>query len=263
MTAGTSEDPPEEDSVGAFGRDLRLLRLDAGSPTYGAIARTANLSKSIVADAFGGVRLPTERTLHGIVSALDEATEPWLVRRAALAESRRRSPEQPEQGTGPGSARRPRWLRSAALLGVGLLVGLVLGGSLALWLDRGPRGVPLTAPSPGADVATSGCLGDAVPVARLERPGGTVELMHSARCGGWWAHVRHPADGGTLTVRLYPLTSAAGAADSGGTVLSTASATEVTTPLLVGGRTAAVCVQVDVAPVAAGVPVPFGEPLCG
>lgn len=73
------------DSILDLVSDLRRLRLERGALTYEAIARSAGLSRSIVAEAFGGTRLPSERTLFGVVTALGADPSPWLVRRAELA----------------------------------------------------------------------------------------------------------------------------------------------------------------------------------
>lgn len=72
------------DGILELASELRRLRLERGAPTYENLARKANVSRSTVADAFSGTKIPSERTLFGIVSALGDAPEPWLVRRAEL-----------------------------------------------------------------------------------------------------------------------------------------------------------------------------------
>lgn len=68
--------------------DLRRLRLAEGGPTYESLARATGLSRSTVADAFGGNRLPSERTLFALVKELGEPTDGWLSRRAVLVQMR-------------------------------------------------------------------------------------------------------------------------------------------------------------------------------
>ena len=72
------------DGILELASELRRLRLERGAPTYENLARKANVSRSTVADAFSGTKIPSERTLFGIVSALGEAPEPWLARRKEL-----------------------------------------------------------------------------------------------------------------------------------------------------------------------------------
>lgn len=72
------------DGILELASELRRLRLERGAPTYENLARRANVSRSTVADAFSGTKNPSERTLFGIVSALGDAPEPWLVRRAEI-----------------------------------------------------------------------------------------------------------------------------------------------------------------------------------
>lgn len=68
--------------------DLRRLRLAHGGPTYEALARATGLSRSTIADAFSGNRVPSERTLFAVVSALGEDPEEWIASRAAIVHAR-------------------------------------------------------------------------------------------------------------------------------------------------------------------------------
>ncbi|PWD50488.1 hypothetical protein C8046_07305 [Serinibacter arcticus] len=95
------------DDVLDLAGDLRRLRLEGGALTYEAIARSAGLSRSIVAEAFGGTRLPSERTLYGVVTALGADPDPWLARRATLASGVPRAETRavPESATGTAGDR--------------------------------------------------------------------------------------------------------------------------------------------------------------
>ncbi|WP_181064297.1 helix-turn-helix transcriptional regulator [Pseudoclavibacter sp. AY1F1] len=73
------------DSPSSFATDLQALREQAGKPTIMRLADETGISKSVVGDAFAGNRLPTEKTVAGLVRALGADPDPWLERRSALA----------------------------------------------------------------------------------------------------------------------------------------------------------------------------------
>jgi hypothetical protein len=82
---------PGDDPVTVFARDLRKLRVDAGSPTYRELGRRTHYSASTLAEAASGRRLPSlaatlayvrgcggdpgewERRWHSIVAAAERA----------------------------------------------------------------------------------------------------------------------------------------------------------------------------------------------
>lgn len=68
--------------------ELRRLRLARGGPTYEALARSTGLSRSTIADAFSGNRVPSERTLFAVVKALDEDPEEWMASREEIVSGR-------------------------------------------------------------------------------------------------------------------------------------------------------------------------------
>ncbi|WP_313555731.1 helix-turn-helix domain-containing protein [Miniimonas arenae] len=86
---------PLRAAIRDFALALRTLRLEQDSPTYDALARSTGLSRSTVADAFGGVRLPSERTVHGLASALGARPEEWVARRAAIVAAAREEVSSP------------------------------------------------------------------------------------------------------------------------------------------------------------------------
>lgn len=67
-----------------FGRLLREELELAGLPTYQNIANRGGISKSAVSDAMRGVRIPSARTVLGIMAGLDRDPEPLLIERDSL-----------------------------------------------------------------------------------------------------------------------------------------------------------------------------------
>ena len=95
------------ESISELAAALRRLRLEQGGPTYEALARTAGLSRSTVAEAFAGGRLPSERTLFAVVDALGDDPAAWLADRAMIAglgTSQQAAPDGLREG---GSSGRP------------------------------------------------------------------------------------------------------------------------------------------------------------
>lgn len=79
---------PHGGPVARFALDLRELRRQAGDPTYGSMARRCGLSKSALAAAAGGERLPSERVLDAYVAVCGGDVETWRTRlREATAEA--------------------------------------------------------------------------------------------------------------------------------------------------------------------------------
>ena len=76
---------PDNDVVAEFAADLRALRLEAGSPTFIKLQHDAEISRSVLSEAFGGKRLPSARTVDRIVRALDGDAAEWVRRRDAIA----------------------------------------------------------------------------------------------------------------------------------------------------------------------------------
>jgi hypothetical protein len=61
----------------AFAYDLRKVRVDAGSPTYRALAKAAGYSAATLSEAAGGVRKPTLDVLLAYVGACHGDVELW------------------------------------------------------------------------------------------------------------------------------------------------------------------------------------------
>ncbi|TWP52124.1 helix-turn-helix domain-containing protein [Lentzea tibetensis] len=77
-----SERPLEFDGSGAaeFAAELRLLRQQAGSPTYRELARRAHYSSTTLSDAAGGRKLPTLEVTRAYVRACGGDVETWTRR---------------------------------------------------------------------------------------------------------------------------------------------------------------------------------------
>lgn len=78
---------PDGGPVVEFARGLRELRAAAGDPKFAAMARRAGRSKTALAEAAGGRRLPRWETVEGFVRACDGDPVPW---RARWLDARRR-----------------------------------------------------------------------------------------------------------------------------------------------------------------------------
>jgi len=95
---------PEADPLQRFASELRQLRRRAGGPTYRELARRANYSASVLAEAAGGARLPTLAATLAYVGACGGERSEWERRwRAAAAAAAGRS-------GGPGPAELPATL---------------------------------------------------------------------------------------------------------------------------------------------------------
>lgn len=153
---------PAAGPVAQFALQLRVLREQAGTPTFATMSRRAHRSVSVLSEAAGGVEFPTWPTVLAFVQACGETdTDTWLERweqvRCALADNPAPPPlpvPEPEAvpapapvGAGPGPGnfgeaggptvpprllpRRPiHGTRTVVALAVGLAVGLVTGMNL-------------------------------------------------------------------------------------------------------------------------------------
>jgi len=82
MPADVSED--SADSVDRFAAHLRRLQREAGDLTGVALAHHARLSKTVVADALAGKKLPSERTIARLAVVLGSDAAELIERRNAL-----------------------------------------------------------------------------------------------------------------------------------------------------------------------------------
>lgn len=197
-------DGAEASSVEEFAAALSELRTAAGRPTLVALERRTGVSKTVLSDAFAGRRLPTERTVEAIASALDADVAEWTRRRRELEESLR-----PQVAVGAEAPAYPVVRRRSALLAAaGAFVLGVVGtaGVVAALPDEVPdasgRGAPAASTaSPteppaeilvevGTDPATTPCVDDAKVVASVTRARDTqLQIVYSNACQAAWARV--------------------------------------------------------------------------
>ena len=136
---------PEADPLQRFAFELRQLRRRAGGPTYRELARRANYSATVLAEAAGGVRLPTlAATLAYVVACGGDQSE-WESRWRALAAVAGAG------GTAPGAAELPGTVdvftgRESALARVRAWLGTPgAGGAPRIVIVHGTGGVGKTA----------------------------------------------------------------------------------------------------------------------
>lgn len=122
MTSRTISFDVSEDSPARFAADLRALQRAAGDLTGVALANHARLSKTVVADALAGRRLPSERTVALLAPALGSDVDALVERRNALHTRMTHPPAVSSPvaaaapDTGPDRAPRMLDLRTAILL---------------------------------------------------------------------------------------------------------------------------------------------------
>ena len=88
---------PAEGPLQAFAHDLRLLRAQAGNPTYRALARSAGYSATTLSQAAGGMRKPTLEVAVAYVGACGGDVEAWRRRWWELGDT-------PNESTTPAPA---------------------------------------------------------------------------------------------------------------------------------------------------------------
>ncbi|WP_102509402.1 helix-turn-helix domain-containing protein [Sanguibacter massiliensis] len=197
------EDGAGPSSVEGFAAELSELRAAAGRPTLVALERRTGVSKTVLSDAFAGRRLPTERTVEAIASALDADVAEWTRRRRELEDSMRPRPVEVPQGPEfPVVRRRSALLAAAAAFVLGVVgtmaVAVVLPDEVP---EASGRGGPAGAATPtelppailveaGTDPATTSCVDDAKVVASVTRARDTqLQIIFSTACQAAWARV--------------------------------------------------------------------------
>ncbi|MGO1315999.1 MAG: hypothetical protein ACTMIR_03035 [Cellulomonadaceae bacterium] len=225
-----------QDDVQQFARDLRQLRFDNGTPTYESLARATGLSRSIIATAFGGRRLPSERTVHGIVAALDGDPTAWLERRVRVEAATRQGPDGHEapadladrdatasaaiavdadsESADDADITRTVPLRTAILVGASAAVAaLVLGTMLGTSLRPEPAvaessGRGSVAPATGENIFDTRCVDDGIVIASETRELETqFQVLLSYECNAVWSRVLRydgAAYSNEISVRIYP-----------------------------------------------------------
>lgn len=129
---------PANHPLHAFAAELRQLRDLAGKPTYTAMARATNRSRTALSEAAGGDQVPKWDTVAAYVTACGGDPAEWEERWRALAFPVTVPDPDPGPDPEPVPVReRPAARRGPRLLPVGLFVaGLCLGGG-ATWLLTG------------------------------------------------------------------------------------------------------------------------------
>jgi len=107
---------PQSGPVQQFAYDLRLLRTEAGSPSYRQLSRRAQYAPSVLSRAASGRELPSLNVTLAYVTACGGDVEAWRRRWTTLAAT-----ERGPYGAGRPIAPRDAALRDAALLDAALL----------------------------------------------------------------------------------------------------------------------------------------------
>ncbi|GAA3779032.1 hypothetical protein GCM10022225_78940 [Plantactinospora mayteni] len=160
---------PAAGPLQAFAYDLRMLRAEAGNPTYRVLARTAGYSATTLSEAAGGARMPSLEVVLAYVGAchgdLDDWRQRWYRTTAELGstgeaglgltgEAGLSSGGAPGLGSGGVAG-----LSSTGVAGLSLggEAGLSSGGVAAPTGDPGPAGEsgPADGPTVAAGWATS------------------------------------------------------------------------------------------------------------
>lgn len=212
MTSLTPQGPTD-DNLAEFASELRRLRIEAGNPTLAALSSRTGISKSILSDAFGGRRLPTERTVRLVVAELDGEVATWSRRRDQLDPRRASSPLSDLSATIP-----QRSVTLRATLGLALASALVASAATsAIWIattghgEHDPAPQALLAPENGVDPMRTRCRDGSVVAASEQRLGDAVQvqMLYSTACMAAWGRVTRydeQAMGNTVTMRVYPAT---------------------------------------------------------
>lgn len=188
---------------------LRELREAAGNPTLETLARRTGISKSVLSDAFAGKRMPTERTVTGLVRALDGDVGPILALRTPTPTA---TPPHAPMAGGPGHAKVVSRMNAVLMALVATVLGAALGSAGTLAAHRSAGDLPTTtvaarvdpqvtlpfAESPGArvtvrtgeDPAKTRCVDDAAVAAAETRTHDTLlEIIWSDACQAGWARI--------------------------------------------------------------------------
>ncbi|MFJ1791522.1 helix-turn-helix domain-containing protein [Kitasatospora griseola] len=173
---------PADGPVQAFAHDLRLVREQAGNPTYRVLAQRAGFAATTLSDAARGIRLPSLEVTQAYIGACGGDVEAWTRRwnelhRLAAAPA----PEEPAEAA-PAAGEKPAEAAPAAEEEPGEGQPAVEGATEA--------GGPGVAPAPAAPAAVVPLVPPAVApvaseVAALSpvRPHGRppTETLHSGR----------------------------------------------------------------------------------
>lgn len=203
-----------EDSVQQFAKDLSRLRLQAENPTLARLQTETGISRTVLSEAFSGAKLPTARTIDGIVRACGEDPGPWLDRRDTLAAKGKETNGGEAPAPAPPTTAVSR--RAAALLATGTFLAgvaasavtttLLVGNALA----AGPASPQIPVAS-GEDPAATACVDDArVATGDTRADNSLLEIVWSDKCqAGWGRITRYDGlgQGNTVTIAIYPETA--------------------------------------------------------
>lgn len=224
MTDSDTLNTETADSIEAFAADLRALRRAAGDPTLHALSSRTGVSKSVIADAFVGKKLPTERTVVAIVQAIGGNEQELLARRTAL-DPRRASAPLPDPTTEeahPGRGGRSVSLRATVLIAcaaaivstsITSAVWFALAGAPGTGDTDGEAGQSQQADylpyADGVDPMRTVCREDAVIAASEQRLDDQfqVQMMYSNKCMAVWGRVTRydgKSSGNLISMKIYP-----------------------------------------------------------
>lgn len=201
-----SDSPEAPDSIARFAADLRALRASAGSPTLTRLSNEIGISRSVITDAFRGVKLPSARTVEGVVRTCEGDVDHWLSRREALLAER--SPGDDAPAPRVMIARRSAVVLAATTFILGSTMTAGIGALVGATLPPTPLVVT------GEDPGVTPCVDDAaVATSDAREEGALLEILWSDKCqAGWGRLTRYDGLGGgnTLTVAIYPETAPTG-----------------------------------------------------
>lgn len=193
-TIDTTATENPDDSTEQFAADLRRLKDETRArPSVGDLANLSGTPKSTLSAALRGEKLPSEKTLVALVTALEADPRPWLERRERLRLATLGVTE--ASSYGPPSAASASWLRPRWLLALLLAVALIAGGAIGATVtwqlsphrDYLDPGIAKTGDDPAAHPA---CLADAtVGAAETRLNDYLVEIIWSANCRAGWGRI--------------------------------------------------------------------------
>ncbi len=218
-----AEEAVTESEVASFAADLRLLRLSAGNPTLVSLQHATGISRSVLSDAFVGRRLPSARTVDGVVRACGADPSEWLKRRDRLTEGHRTADErrllvedvrptvEVETRAAPRAARRMISItRTTLLVCMAFVIGATAASGITVAIMRNqiesaPAAVVV---HNGDEVEFTPCRSDARVLASERRAANAVlQIMWSDRCRAAWATTTIPTTAvevdTTVRVSLY------------------------------------------------------------
>ena len=142
---------PSEGPVQRFASELRKLRAEAGDPAYRDMAKKVYRSKTALADAASGYRLPTWDVTRAYVEACEGDVDEWRARWIEAGGVPQIPPSRPEDDdilgdaapTADTPAGEPARQAGRARLwkpyAVALALAVAVAGSLAVWNMAPPR----------------------------------------------------------------------------------------------------------------------------